>query len=307
MSKRRIGSVWMIALVLIVMTACGANETNEGKNTAAPAAEPETEKQRVVATSITYPDFLYVLGVTPVAAENYHSEFPSYFNDAFKDVVKLGDGENLEGLLAAEPDLIIAPKWRDEKVYDQYSKIAKTVLMPDRDNWRDELRDVAAALDKTEIAEKVIKDYEAHIQEAKAALQPTVGSETFVYMRIMQTESYIMGEISDRGKVIHGELGLQTVAAYPKEEGSLAISLETLTEYDPDHIILQVDGGEDKASAQKIYDDMKINPVWQSLKAVKANQVYLVGDKEWMNFGFSPVATIRAVDEIVAAIKQNKQ
>ncbi|WP_141506405.1 iron-siderophore ABC transporter substrate-binding protein [Paenibacillus luteus] len=305
MSKGKIGGVWFIALVLLLMTACGSNKANEVKNESTPAAEPE--KLRVVATSVTYPDFLYVLGVTPVAAENYHAEFPSYFNDTFKDVAKLGNGENLEGLLASEPDLIIAPKWRDEKVYDQYSKIAKTVLMPDRDNWRDELRDIAEVLDKAKEADQVIQEYEAHIQEAKAELQAIVGDETFVYMRVMQSESFIMGEISARGKVIHGELGLKTVAAYPKEEGSLSISLETLTEFDSDHIILQVDGGEDKASAQKIYDDMKSNPVWLGLKAVKANQVYVVGDKEWMNFGYSSVATIRAVDEIVAAIKQNEK
>lgn len=302
MKKGRKWSFIAIAFTMLFIAACG---NKEEKTDSVPAADTKPEK--VVATSITYPDFLYVLGVTPVAAENYHTEFPSYFNDTFKDVIKLGDGANLEAILEVEPDLIIAPKWRDEKVYDQLSKIAKTVLMPDRDDWRDELRDIGEALGKQQEAEQAISDYEQHMKEAKESLQAIVGDETFIYMRMMPNESYVMGETSSRGKVIHGELGLKPVEAFPKDEGSVAISLEMLPEYNPDHIILQVDGGDNDASAQKIYEDMKTSEVWKGLKAVKENQVYLVGDREWMNFGFSSIATLHAVDEIVESIKMNNK
>ncbi len=303
MNTGRKWSFICILLMMLLIAACGSN--NEEKPEL--AQDGGSEAVRVVATSITYPDFLYVLGVTPVAAENYHSEFPSYFKDTFKDATKLGSsGLNLEGILSAEPDIIIAPKWRDEKDYDQLAKIAKTVLLPDRDDWRDELRDIGGALDLQQKAEQVIQDYEQHMAEAQKSLQAVVGDETFIYMRIMSKESYVMGETSNRGIVIHKELGLKTVEAFPKGEGSVAISLEMLPDYNPDHIILQIDGGDDNTTAQKLYDDMKATAIWKDLKAVKSDQVYLVGDKEWMNFGFSPVATIKAVDEIVASVTKNK-
>lgn len=293
-----------VMLMMLLIAACGSN--NEEKQEVAPAEDANA--LRVVATSITYPDFLYALGVTPVAAENYHSEFPSYFNDTFKDVAKLGSSNvaNLEGIMAVDPDIIIAPKWRDEGSYDQLSKISETVLLPDREDWRDELRDMGEALNMKEKAEQVIQDYEQHMADAQKSLKAIVGDETFIYMRVMAKESYIMGETSSRGIVIHKELGLKPVEAYPEAEGSVAVSLEVLPEYDADHIILQVDGGDDTAAAQRLYDDMKTSALWQGLKAVKADQVYLVGDKEWMNVGFSPVATIKAVDEIVASVTKNK-
>ncbi|NQX46607.1 ABC transporter substrate-binding protein [Paenibacillus tritici] len=300
----RRGTKWgtaAVSLLLLLTTACGSNNVKDEAK--AQAAEPG-KAIRVIATSVTYPDFLYSLGVTPVAAENYHTEFPSYFKGTFKDVIPLGGNLNLEGILSAAPDLIIGPKWRDEKSYDQLSKIAQTKLMPERDNWRDELRDIAGVLDKQDKAEEVIRDFDEHMKASKAKLQAVAGDETFIYMRIMASEAFVMGERSSRGKIIHGELGLKPVAAYPAEEESIIISLEVLPEYNPDHIILQVDGGDDGASAQKLFDSMESTSVWKSLKAVKANHVYKVGDKEWMNFGFSPVATVEAVDEIVDSITQ---
>ncbi|SFF31922.1 iron complex transport system substrate-binding protein [Paenibacillus algorifonticola] len=293
-----------IALSLLLVAACGAKEDNTLNN---PVAQTDAAEKtlRVVATTVTYPDFLYSLGVIPVAAENANAEFPSYLNGAFDAVPKLGGVLNLEGILAAEPDLIIGANWRDAKNVDQLAKIAETVLLPDRDNWRDELRDMGDALGKKEQAEQVIADYEEQIKIANESLKPLVGSETFMYMRIIGKDSYVMGPLASRGKVIHGELGLNSVAAFPKDEESIAISLEMLPEFNPDHIILQVEAGDDAASAQKIYEDMKTNAVWKGLKAVKENHVYLVGDKDWMNFSFSPVATLNAVNEIVETIKQH--
>ncbi|WP_405158948.1 iron-siderophore ABC transporter substrate-binding protein [Paenibacillus sp. FSL H8-0283] len=289
-------------LTLLLATACAW--TNGEKAEPNAGTEPQTQAQRVVATSVTYPDFLYVLGVTPVAAENYHSDYPDYLEGKFDSVPKLGNGSNMEGILATDPDIIIAPKWRDEKLYDQYAKIAKTVLLPDRDNWRDELKDMGEALGKQKEAEQAIQDYDKKIATARDELKALVGDETFIYLRIMPKESYVMGELSNRGMVIHKELGLKTVAAYPKNEGSVPVSLELLTEYQADHIILQIDGGDDNTNAQKLYDEMKESNIWKGMKAVKEDQVYLVGDKEWMNFGYSSVATLNAVEDIVSVIRE---
>ncbi|WP_341280785.1 ABC transporter substrate-binding protein [Paenibacillus sp. FSL H8-0537] len=304
MNRARKWGFAAIALSLLLIAACGGKENNT-INSPVTQTDAAEKTLRVVATTVTYPDFLYSLGVIPVAAENANAEFPSYLNGAFDAVPKLGGVLNLEGILASEPDLIIGANWRDAKNVDQLNKIAKTILLPDRDNWRDELRDMGDALGKKEQAEQVIADYEDQIKKANESLKPLVGSETFMYMRIIGKDSYVMGPLASRGKVIHGELGLNAVATFPKDEESIAISLEMLPEFNPDHIILQVEAGDDAASAQKIYEDMKTNAVWMGLKAVKENHVYLVGDKDWMNFSFSPAATLNAVNEIVETIKQH--
>ncbi|WP_372660728.1 iron-siderophore ABC transporter substrate-binding protein [Cohnella sp.] len=266
-----------------------------------------TEPKKVIGTTVTYPEFLYALGVTPIAAENYHEQFPSYFNETFKDVIRMGnvDTANFEAMLATEPDLIIAPAWRDEKSYDQLAKIAPTVLLPDRDDWRDELRDMGEALGRLDQAEQVIQDYDRKTMEAKENLNALVGDETVIYMRITPKGSYVLGKQSSRGKIIHQELGLKPVDAYPKDEGSVMLSLEMLPEYNPDHIILQVDSGDEAAQARTTYEDMLKSSIWKNLDSVKNNHVYLVGDNEWFNFGFSPVANTYAIDEIVNVFEEN--
>lgn len=320
--------------VLLLCAACGA-----GGNEPAPAAEETSniasnatqtvtpsaaDKQRVVksmkgditvpadparviGTTVTYPEFLFALGITPVAAENYHEEFPSYFNGAFKEVIDLGavDSPNFEAVLAAEPDLILAPAWRDEKSYDQLAKIAPTVLLPNRDDWRDELRDIGEALGRMEKAEQAIQEYERTTGEAKEKLHTLIGDETVAYMRITPKGVFIYGAVSSRGRIIHEELGLKPVEAFPKEESTVQISLEILPEYNPDHIILQVDSGSEAEQARMEYENMAISSIWKNLNAVKNGHVYLVGDNEWFNFGFSPVANTYAIDEIVKVIEQN--
>ncbi|WP_372638029.1 iron-siderophore ABC transporter substrate-binding protein [Cohnella sp.] len=261
----------------------------------------------MIGTTVTYPEFLYALGVIPVAAESYHEQFPSYFQGAFKDVLKLGnvDSPNFEAMLAADPDLILSPAWRDENSYDQLAKIAPTVLLPDRDDWRDELRDIGEALGRTDQADQVIREYERKTAEAKEKLHALIGDETVSYMRIIPKGTFMIGEQSSRGKIIHGELGLKPVAAFPQNEGVLAISLEMLPEYNPDHIILQVDSGNEAAAAKQAYEEMSGSAIWKSLNAVKNGRVYLVDDQEWFNFGFSPVANAFVIDEIVDVFEKH--
>jgi iron complex transport system substrate-binding protein len=297
--------LFLLAIMLILSACSTTSKTVEKEENGVIESQNVKKAQRVIATSITYPDFLYVLGVTPVASENFLSEFPSYLNDRFSSVTKLGEGLHFEAILAAEPDIIIAPKWRDEKDYDQLSKIAPTFLLPDRDDWRDELRDMGDVLGKSEEAEKAIQEYEHHMKRAKEKLHNVVGDETFIYMRIFPKEIYVMGQTSSRGKVIHGELGLIPSESTPKTEEATAISFEALPDINPDHIILQIDGGvTEKKQAEKLYEDLSNSPIWKDLKAVQNDHVYLVGDKEWMNFGFSSIATMYAVDEIVKVIEK---
>lgn len=158
------------------------------------------------------PDFLYVLGVTPVAAENYHEQFASYL----------------------------------------------------------------------------------------------IGDETVSYMRITPKGTLMFGTLSYRGKIIHEELGLKPVDAFPQDEGSVEVSLEVLPDYNPDHIILQVDSGGDEDAATKIYDGMAETAIWNSLNAVKNGHVYLVGDNEWFNVGYSPIANLYAIDQIVSEFEKNE-
>ncbi|WP_138754554.1 iron-siderophore ABC transporter substrate-binding protein [Paenibacillus sinopodophylli] len=319
----------MLILLVLISTACAAakTETNNTNATAEPSSQPSTEApaaervvnslkgditipadpKRVIGLSVVYPEFLYALGVTPVAVQNYHDEFPSYLEEAFKDTLKMGIAKvpNFEAILAQEPDLIIAPTWWSDKDYDQLSKIAPTILLPERDNWKDELRDIAAVLGKETVAEKVITDLQTKETEAKQKLDTLVGDETVMYVMVMDKELVIYGETIDRGSFIHKQLGLTPVENFPQTELSLSISLEKLPEYNPDHIILQLNNEFDDA-IQSRYQELLNSTIWKSMTAVKNNHVYTMAGKEWFNLGMSPLADNYAIDEVLRVFENNK-
>jgi iron complex transport system substrate-binding protein len=219
----RLVTGFVIVCLFMFITACGAVNTESSKNNKSDgdsnkvnevvSGEQSNEQrivktlkgdisipvnpQKVIGLSVVYPEFLYALGVTPIAVQNYHPEFPAYLQDPFKDTVKMGIAQtpNFEAILAAEPDLIIAPTWWSDKDYDQLTKIAPTVLLPQRDDWRDELRDIAEVLDKKEQAEGVIQDLHSKEVAAKEKLHSIVGDETVMYLMVLDKEKISTGVI----------------------------------------------------------------------------------------------------------------
>ncbi|GGD55593.1 ABC transporter substrate-binding protein [Paenibacillus nasutitermitis] len=321
----------VILLFVMLITACGAenegnltgnagNSAGKADHTGEEAAAVDTqhvvstlkgdisiptEPKRVIGLSVVYPELLYALGVVPIAIQNYHQDFPSYLKEPFKDTIKMGIAQtpNFEAILASNPDLIIAPSWWSDKDYDQLSKIAPTVLLPQRDDWRDELRDIAKVLGKVEQADEVIQDLQAKETEAKEKLDSLVGDETVMYMMIMAKEIVIYGENIDRGSFIHKKLGLKPIDDYPQSELSISISLEKIPEYNPDHIILQLDD-ESNEEVQNRYEEMRDSSLWKNMTAVKKDQIHIMGGKEWFSLGMSPLADLHAIEDVLDAFEK---
>ncbi|MBD2846537.1 iron-siderophore ABC transporter substrate-binding protein [Paenibacillus sp. IB182496] len=265
------------------------------------------EPERVIGLSVVYPELLYALGVVPVAVQNYHDEFPSYLGDGLADTLKMGIDRtpDFEAILSADPDLILAPAWWSEKDYDQLSSIAPTVLLPQRDDWRDELRDIAAVFGKEAQAATVIAELQAKTDEAAAQLDELIGDETVLYMRIMAKEIVVHGPSSARGKLIHEELGLAPVPQLPQAENARSISLEVLPEYDADHFIIQLDD-ESSEEVQSQFERMLSSALWDKLTAVQQDHLYMVEGKDWFNVGMSPLADSAAIDTVVEALEHKQ-
>ncbi|WP_339307394.1 ABC transporter substrate-binding protein [Paenibacillus sp. FSL R5-0519] len=317
-------------MLMFVISACGAagkeastsegqeaGTTNSSATEASQVKKVDTEMgeieipinpQKIVGLSVVYPEFLYSLGIVPIAVQNYHEEFPSYLQEPFTNTMKMGIGRtpNFEALMEAAPDLIIAPDWWSKKDYDQLTLIAPTVLLPQRDDWRDELRDMAKILDKEEQAEKVIQDLVAKEKIAADRLHKLIGEETVLYIRVMEKEIVLHGENLDRGNFVHKRLGMKPLPNFPKDQTAMSVSLEVLPEYDADHLIVQLDD-DTNPEIKKKFEDMLSSSLWKNLKAVKQNHVYMVGGKEWFNLGMSPLADEYVIDDIVTAFEEKNK
>ncbi|WP_138751984.1 AraC family transcriptional regulator [Paenibacillus sinopodophylli] len=267
--------------------------------------------QRIVGLPVQYRELLFALGITPVAALNAHAEFPAYLSDSFKDVVKLGPGFDIpyEKILSTEPDLILGANWRIQNDYDSLTKIAPTIMLPDQ-SWRLNLLEMGKVLDKVDAAEKAIADYEAVAASAKEKIHSIAGDQTFMLMMVNEKQFYIIGEQNARGAVLHHDLGLKKVEAYPQEESVLEVSLEKMIEYNPDYIMLLVQSYEDSTDTKTTYDNLLKSSIWNQMTAVKKNQVFVVGtgdtSKEWHLFGEAPLANQYGIQEIVKAFENSK-
>jgi iron complex transport system substrate-binding protein len=127
------------------------------------------------------------LGVTPVRAALPGGRVPRYLQGdaAGVDVVAPLTELDLAATEAAEPDLILGSKEGQEKLYDDLSRIAPTV-MTEGDNWKLNLRLHGEALGRTNDAEKLLIDWDNRaarvrtgLREAGVSLAPPPDASAF--------------------------------------------------------------------------------------------------------------------------------
>lgn len=223
-------------------------------------------------------DSLLALGVKPYAMTTYLGDknLPYIDGKPLDAALPLGDTPNLEALLQAGPDLIIARR-SEEKSYDQLSKIAPTVIVDVPADWRGGFRELGAILQRESDAERWLADYEKKTAKAREDIARYVKpGETFLYLRIMPKEIRVHGTEELFGATLFQDLKLTPVAGLDKVKRIEPISLEMLPQYDADRIFLQVGSpvaGGDK-EAEKNLAIVAETSVWKGLKAVKGNRVY---------------------------------
>ncbi|GAA3404329.1 ABC transporter substrate-binding protein [Paenibacillus hodogayensis] len=251
---------------------------------------------KIATPYIAFVDYLAVLDEYPMAAQGVSTiqrNFPSLSKRLTgKTIADLGMQVDLEKLLAVQPDLIIAADDMKEQ-YDRLSQIAPTVVFPQAGDWRETLLQLAETIGKEEKAKAVLAEFDRKSAEYKEKLafrkdEPVLfamysGKEQFTTWNDGRFDPFYKG------------LGLKPVEG-SKTTGQL--SLESLAALDPDHLFIinnwqtPVQGG--------VKEALKDNKVWNSLKAVRANQVYELADPSLP--GPMALAKIDGIEEIVKAM-----
>ncbi|WP_315794279.1 ABC transporter substrate-binding protein [Paenibacillus sp. BIC5C1] len=320
-SKWWAGLIILILVIGIIGCSGQAEETTEN-NASAPAvteeqpatSEAETQVISTVHGDVEIPvnpqrivtqgylaDFL-ALGIKPVGAPDYELESP-YVLDLVEGVADIGriDGGSVEKILALQPDLIVTVGG-DEKLNEQYRKIAPTLIIPygTYDNVHEEITAFGEIINKQKEAKDWLSQFEVKVKAAKESIQGLVKEgTTFSNFSLFGKEWYINGDGVNRGgQAIYQQLGLKAPDIVQKElidqdKDTVAISEEKLADYAGDYIFLDLSNGGslDEGSA-----------VWSSLDAVKNNRVFkLDGERFWP---YDPLAVEAQVQEIADMIKE---
>ncbi|MGB3327998.1 MAG: ABC transporter substrate-binding protein, partial [Thermomicrobiales bacterium] len=184
---------------------------------------------------------------------------------------------DLQAVLAAKPDLIIADASREEPLKD----IAPTTELYRANSgmvWHEVFEMVVLAVGEEAKGADVVAKYE----EAVRALNRTLVDPrpTTSFIRVQGESMRYMLRSNFAGRILT-DLGIPRPASQNVEAFALiGMSLETLGEYaDADLILVATDAGDD---AKAFLDQMLQSPIWQTLNAVKHDRVVQVDSATWI-------------------------
>ncbi|KFL32050.1 iron siderophore-binding protein [Devosia riboflavina] len=243
--------------------------------------------QRIVVLTNEGTEALLAIGIKPVGAVKSFLGDPWYDHIAgeMTDVTVVGEESavNLEVLLALEPDLILGNKMRHEKIYEQLSAIAPTVVSERlRGDWKINMALYTDAAGKGEEGKAALAKYDARI----AALHEALGAsldEKISIARFMSGQTRIMFKDSFSGLAL-SELGFQRPASQDKDEFAEEITKERIPEFEGDRLFYftyETGNGEGDSQAK----DWLADPLWNNLAVVKAGKAFPVSDAIWNTAG----------------------
>ncbi|MFE6074437.1 ABC transporter substrate-binding protein [Paenibacillus sp. NPDC057886] len=328
-AKKRFSGLLLMLAIIMILAACNSGT---GSGTTEPAAagsesttsSTETNTESSDATRIykslsgdveipaepkrivtdMYVSDLLALGIKPVGSIKYYLENP-FYADQVEGIENIGDrgAVSLEKVVALDPDLIITYSDKAEEI-ESYQKIAPTVVIPygTFTNVEDEIRGFGELMNKSEEAEAWLKTYDERIEAARAKVKAVIKpEETFSILEVSDKSYYGYGDNFGRGgQAVYRALELAPLEITKKElMGDTQwkeISREVVGDYAGDHIFLTV--GENNKNYQG-------DSIWQSLPAVKNNQVYeLEEDRYWY---FDPIAIQGQAEEFADMIVERAQ
>lgn len=262
--------------------------------------EVPANPQRVVVLDGPMLDACLSVGVTPVGATTgFENEpWPAYLGDATSDMVNVGTivEQDLEKIIAAQPDLIISSKVRHDAIHDTLTSIAPTVFSENIGaTWRDDFYLYTNAVNKQAEAKEVVVEFDARADEFQSATSSDRPNWSISIVRFLPDHARIYRDTGYIGVILQA-LDIPRPDAQVAKEGeefSETISTEQLHLADGTHIFACAYGDVSASPAEEIVN----STLWESLEAVQNDQVYWVDDDYWM-VGIGYIAANLVLDDL---------
>jgi iron-siderophore transport system substrate-binding protein len=128
------------------------------------------QSKRPVALYPSELDDAFALDASPVGAAGV---LPRYLSPRTKDTRLVGTiwHPSLSRIRALHPDLILAGKQSQRSYYRRLKKIAPTVVIDQRVNWKPNLRQDGEALGHADFAEKLLTEYDFLAARTRSAIR----------------------------------------------------------------------------------------------------------------------------------------
>lgn len=292
----------------LTLSACGSDSSDDSgssdkaKNAAkdvtvtdASGAEVKVpaNPKKVIALSEMDLDSALALKVKPVglSAGRGQKGAPEYLADQAKGIPVVGavTGPDIEKVLQAKPDVILAGQLADQQVLKQLKAIAPTVVTIDRTkDWKKSLEITGKVLGKSNEASAFLEDYDTKVASVKKNLGDNAGATVSVARysakgtAVMQQGVFISDVLKDLG---FKRPGIQN----KKGEGhSTPLSDEDLKQIDADWLFIGTlaSAGPDA----DLFKELKDKAAYKQLDAVKKNHTTEIDGSKWTSLGGAQAA-----------------
>lgn len=253
------------------------NQTNQDKMRVYESENGNIEipvsPQRIVVLDSFAIGSILKFGGNVVGYEKWAATNPHY--TPFLENATLVNAENLEQILALDPDLIITSS--TDKNYKELSEIAPTLSFTyGRLSYLESITEYASLIGKTSEAQAWVNDFQQRAKEAGIAIKEKYGENVTVsVMEAFGDSMYLYGDNWGRGtQILYQEMGLkmtEAVKSVALKDGYYAISPEVIPEYTADLMVLCYFEGSNMAFLE--------TDTWKNIPAVK-NKTVLVKEAE---------------------------
>lgn len=244
------------------------------------------QPKRVVSLFQGATDTLVALGVEPVGVVESWAQKPmySYLRPRLKNVTYVGleTQPSLEDIALLKPDLIIASRYRNEKIYGILSQIAPTIALEEVYDFRQTLKTTGKALGREDKANQLLADWQKRIIDTRHNLQAHFGKAwpqkiSLLDFRSDHVRLYTANSFSG---AILSDLGFKWPKVVADKQWSLQklVSKESIPLIDADMYFVLM---KDDPSVKKNYQSWSQHLLWQQTQAAKTNHIYRVDNIYW--------------------------
>jgi len=279
--------VLILLLCLLLLTGCGAEDMKEnpvpaegsitftddlGRQVSLPPPE------RVAALIGSFADIWCLAGGAETLAAAAHDAWTSFDLNLGGDTADLGAVKepNLEVLLAAEPDLILAScnTAANLELMPTFEKLGIPVAYFDIQHFEDYLRMLKVCTTLTDCPENYEMYGETVMEQVEAAKARSDGSEPKILcLRATGSGCKAKGSVDNLLGEMLADLGCVNVA---DTESALLenLSLEAIIQSDPDYIFAVLQGSDPTDARAALEQTLLTNPAWEHLRAVRNENFY---------------------------------
>ncbi len=247
-------------------------------------------------------EHLFVLEEPPMAGTEVEDVYKGW--EAFKpyaethEIIDLGtmNAVNIEKLLEAVPDVIFVYSGTFEKIGEQLEKIAPTIAVNNYgDDWQTPLVEYGKIFGKEDKAQGEIDELKGQLQEGAEKLT-SYSDKTFAFLSMDSSKGFVV-YVLDFIYNKEAGLGLNAPGDY-LDKGRTTISLEGIAEFNPDYLFIYNNALNDMD--ESYIEELSNNSVWNSLEAVKNNNVHLIDRSA---FSGGPLSISYGINAILEALK----